>query len=81
MSFRGEPCFAVVEYIMRCSRSMSLTLRLHSSTGLSPVSLLIESLMDNIRPADAVSISICSLVGILMVLGSCLYWGGCQSIL
>jgi len=49
---------------------MSFTLSLHSSTGLSPVSLLIVSLVDRVFPELAINISIFSLVGIFIVLGS-----------
>ena len=49
------------------SRSMSLTFRLHSSVGLSPVSLLIVSLSDSVLPALAISLSMFSVVGVLRV--------------
>lgn len=45
-SVLGAPFLAVVGYIVLWFRSMSLTFRLHSSIGLSPVSLLIVSLVD-----------------------------------
>ena len=66
------PYFAVVGYMVFWSGSLSLTLRLHSSMGLKPVSLLILSLIDNILPAEAMSFSSFSLVGILIELASTL---------
>jgi len=57
------------------SKSMSLTFRFKSSTGLSPVSLAIESLIAKVDPEFAISISSFSLVGILMDFPSVLYNG------
>jgi len=51
---------------------MSLTFSLHNSIGLSPVSLLSVSFTDIIFLELAISISICVVVGIRIVLGSCL---------
>ena len=62
----GAPNFAVFGYISLCSRSMSLTLRLHSSTGLNPVSMLIVSCVASVLDAFAMNISSFSFVGILM---------------
>jgi hypothetical protein len=53
---------------VRCSRSTSLVSKLHSSVGLKPVSLLSVNFIDNILPALAHSISICSFVGIRIAL-------------
>jgi len=60
---------------------MSLTLRLHSSTGLIPVSMLIWSFVAMRLPALAMSISIFSLVGVLICRGSGSYFGVCHAIL
>ena len=69
LSFLGAPYLAVAGYIVLVSRSMSLTLRLQSSTGLSPVSAFSISLMLMVRLALAMSIWICSFVGTRMALG------------
>ena len=50
--------------------SMSLTLRLHSSIGRKPVSLLINSFVAKFLLAYVMSISIFSFVGILTIFGS-----------
>jgi len=71
-SVLAEPFLAVVGWISLWSRSMSLTFRLCSSIGLSPVSLLIVSLSDSVGLALAISISIFSFVGILRVFASVL---------
>ena len=71
----GFPFLAVFEWISFCSRSMSLTCSWHSSMGLNPHSLLMDSFMDITFPALAIIISSFSLVGILMVLASGLYSG------
>lgn len=57
---------------------MSLTFRFISSIGLSPVSLLIFSLVDSIRPALVVSISTFCVVGILIAFVSGSYFTGFQ---
>jgi len=49
---------------------MSLTFRLHSSIGLSPVSLLSVNFADIIFLELAISMSICVVVGIRIVFGS-----------
>lgn len=59
----GEPFFAVVGHMVLWLKSTSSTFRLHSSTGLNPVSLLILSLIDNTLPDEAMSFSSFSLVG------------------
>jgi len=59
---------------------MSLTFRLHSSVGLSPVSLLTLSLSDSLVLALAISMSICFVVGILRFLAFVLYFGICHCI-
>jgi len=77
----GAPCFAVVGYMVLCSRSMSLAFRLLSSIGLKPVSLLIVSFIDSIGLALAINDSICAFVGILIIFACCVYFGICHSIL
>ena len=77
----GAPCLAVVGYMVLCSKSTSLTFRLHSSIGLNPVSLLSVSFIEFIFPALEHSISICAFDGILIVFGFCLYSGFCHCIL
>ena len=69
-SVLGEPFFAVVGYMVLCSRSISLTFRLHSSNGLKPVSLLIVSLVDSVVRALAISMFTFSVVGILLIFAS-----------
>jgi len=66
----GFPPLAVVGFTVLCSRSMSLTLRLHSSTGLSPVSMLSCSFVPSTVPALAISIKSFSLVGSATFLAS-----------
>jgi len=72
---------AVVGYINRWLVSMSLTFRLCSSIGLSPVSLLILSFIDSILPVPAINVSIFCVVGIFIAFASFLYGGICHSIL
>ena len=71
-SFLGAPLLAVVGYMVLCSKSTSLTFKLHNSIGRSPVSLLSVSFIEFIFPALAIRLSTCSFVGILIVFGSCL---------
>jgi len=71
-SILGEPFLAVVGYIVFRSMSMSLTFRLHSSIGLSPVSLLIVSFVDMVLRALAISMFMFSVVGIRLIFASCL---------
>ncbi len=71
----GFPFLAVVGFTVLWSRSMSLTLSLHSSTGLKPVSMLICSLMLSLFGACAISIISFSLVGSVMRLASWRYFG------
>lgn len=62
----GAPCLAVIGLMTLCSVSMSFTLSRHSSTGLKPVSILIESFRAKGLLALAMSIFSFSLVGSLM---------------
>jgi len=79
---RGFPFFAVVGYINRWVKSMSFTFRLHSSTGLSPVSRLSCSFADMVLPALAIIICSFSCVGIFIILAcfgydgvlNCMFW-------
>jgi len=79
-SVLGAPFLAVVGYIFLWFVSMSLTFRLHSSTGLMPVSLLILSLSDSLVLALAMSMSICCVVGIFLFCVFGLYFGICHCI-
>ena len=81
LSFLGAPFFAVVGYMVLCSRSMSLTFRLHSSTGLSPVSIDICSFMLSMFLALLIIFSSFAFVGILICFASALYFGISHSIL
>jgi len=76
----GFPFFAVVGVMSLWSRSMSFTLRLHSSIGLNPHSLLIVSFVARVFPDAEIIISSFSFVGILMFFGSGLYFGICHFI-
>ena len=69
-SFLDAPCFAVVGYTVFCSRSMSLTFRLQTSIGRSPVSLLNVSFTVIILPELAISMLMCVVDGIRIVFGS-----------
>jgi len=80
-SVLGLPLLAVVGLITLCSKSTSLTLSLHNSTGLNPVSMLIDSFIDSVFPASAISIESFSLVGSVMFLASWMYSGICHWIL
>jgi len=71
----GFPFFAVVGVTSLCSRSMSLTFRLHTSIGRIPVSLLSFSFVASILPDEAIICSNFSEVGILMCLAVALYFG------
>lgn len=69
-NFLGAPCFAVVGYTVFCSRSMSLTFRLQTSMGRSPVSLLNVSFTVIIFPELAINMFMFVVVGIRMDFGS-----------
>lgn len=60
---------------------MSFTFRLHSSIGLSPVSLLVISLVDSVLRALAISMFMFSVVGIRRCFASGWYLGISHSIL
>ena len=62
-SILALPCLAVVGLTVLWFGSTFLTFRLCNSMGLSPVSLLIQSLSDNVFPAAAISLVNCCSVG------------------
>ena len=69
-SVRALPLFAVSGLTVLWSKSMSLVFSLHSSTGLNPVSILMDSFRDSSLLALAMSMSSFSLVGSAMFCSS-----------
>jgi len=72
---RGLPCFAVSGYIAPFCRSKFLNVILISSTGLSPVSLLIAIAVLNLSGLLAIINSIFVSCGILGILAFSWYFG------
>jgi len=79
LSVLGLPFLAVDGLIVLVSKFVSLTFRLISSVGLSPVSIEIFSLTARLRLALDMSILSLSVVGIFGILLGCLYRGMFQS--